>query len=134
MLAAAATEFVTPIFEESSDFAVFGHETFHPYSPVEPWRDGDEFPDAYTVHHWSGGWKSREYYRERVGRLQTRLHRARSKLDRARERNSKLAERAEAAERRLSAIESSRWWRARAWLVKLLGPARPALRRIARRR
>lgn len=131
---ATGPDFLTPIFAGFADLVVFDHEKFNPYSPVEPWRRDEEFPDAYAIHHWAGHWKSREYYKERVERLQTRLHRARSKLERARDRNSKLAARLEAAEARLSAIESSRWWRARARLVTLLGPARTALRRLARRR
>jgi hypothetical protein len=134
-LDAAATEFVTPIFEEASDVVVFGHEKFHPYSPVEPWRRDEDFPEAYTIHRWGGHWKSRDYYRQRVEHLQIRLHRARSRLERTRDRNRKLRRRLEASERRvaelerrLTALERSRWWRLRGRLRPLLRAARAVTR------
>jgi hypothetical protein len=37
-------------------FKVFPSSYFYPYRWDEKYREGESFPDAYAVHHWSGSW------------------------------------------------------------------------------
>lgn len=37
---------------------VFPSALFYPYHFSEPEREGDDFPDAYAIHHWGHGWTS----------------------------------------------------------------------------
>jgi mannosyltransferase OCH1-like enzyme len=41
---------------ERSTVKLFEPALFYPYHWQEPERDGDTFPDAYAVHHWSVSW------------------------------------------------------------------------------
>jgi mannosyltransferase OCH1-like enzyme len=41
-----------------SDVALFPANLFYPYHFSEPERDGEDFPDAYAVHHWANSWSS----------------------------------------------------------------------------
>jgi hypothetical protein len=42
--------------EQEPGVTIFGADKFYPYLWDEPERAGDEFPDAYAVHHWSLSW------------------------------------------------------------------------------
>jgi mannosyltransferase OCH1-like enzyme len=152
VLDSTGPHFLTPILGGRPDVTIFGHEKFHPYYATEPHRRDEDFPEAYAVHHWSGHWKTREFYeaqsarhRARIRRLQARVgalkqkrrrHRARirhlqasvgalkQKRRRARARLSAAELRIAELERRLDAIESTRWWRLRRWLGRLRRSAR----------
>lgn len=48
-------QFVTPVWMSGfyKDVRIFPQSYFYPYSYSELDRSGDEFPDAYAVHHWN---------------------------------------------------------------------------------
>ena len=47
---------MTLIAEQERDVTIFGAERFYPYLWDEPERAGEDFPDAYAVHHWATSW------------------------------------------------------------------------------
>ncbi|MGI8596727.1 MAG: glycosyltransferase [Thermoleophilaceae bacterium] len=111
--------FLTAILADFPDVTVFPAAYFYPYRHDEKHLRGQEFPDAYAVHHWTKTWESYDELRARVERLQRKLGRREARLEevkRARDR----------AVSRRKAIEGSRWWR--------LGGAAAAAARAVRRR
>ena len=95
--------FLAEMLAGHPDVTYFDHGLFYPYPFNELWRAGEEFPDAYGVHHWSKTWESREELRAKVEVLQKRVKRFK--------RHSEKAEREAAALRaRLEAIERT-WGR-----------------------
>ncbi|MGI8439959.1 MAG: glycosyltransferase family 32 protein [Thermoleophilaceae bacterium] len=105
---------------EEPDYVAFPPELFYPYSAEEWHRRHEHFPDAYAVHHWAYTWKwqTREDILASVSDLTAKLERAREQRERERERAERSSVKAAALEERLTAIESSRWWRARERLAK----------------
>lgn len=129
----ATVGLLTDVLSEAPDVEVFDSDTFYPYHPRHNPANGREFPDAYAVHHWGLTWKSKDDLRDRVRGLRDKLEAAQAeneKLQRKQQRMRKRLNRARAErkdlERRLKAIERSRWWRAR----KLVRPSGPLARRV----
>lgn len=50
--------FFTEIVAKHPQTVVFDPTFFYPYHWSEKWRKGQEFPDAYAVHHWTGSWRN----------------------------------------------------------------------------
>jgi mannosyltransferase OCH1-like enzyme len=50
--------FFTPVVADHPETMLFEAKLFYPYHWREKWRKGQEFPDAYAVHHWTASWKS----------------------------------------------------------------------------
>ena len=48
--------FFSLVLEQEPGVTIFGADKFYPYLWDEPERAGDEFPDAYAVHHWTLSW------------------------------------------------------------------------------
>jgi mannosyltransferase OCH1-like enzyme len=116
----AGPKYFTRLVADFPDIVVFDQATFYPFRSSEPYLRGKKYPDAYTIHHWSATWKSREAYAEQVEKLRGKLERQRQRTKRAEAQRAK-------AERRLAGIQASRWWRLRGGLARLAGPARPLL-------
>jgi inositol phosphorylceramide mannosyltransferase catalytic subunit len=105
----------TRVLKEFPDVTVFGSEKFYPYGWEEKHRAGEEFPRAYAVHHWAGTGRERFNPAEEIERLRWELAKS--------ERRRKKAEwRRQQLKKRLSAIETSAWWRLRLRLSALLRP------------
>jgi hypothetical protein len=51
---------LTLIAEQEPSVTIFGAERFYPYLWDEPERAGEDFPDAYAVHHWAASWRGAE--------------------------------------------------------------------------
>ena len=49
-------DFFTSVVARHPETVVFEAKLFYPYHWKEKWRKGQEFPDAYAVHHWNGSW------------------------------------------------------------------------------
>ncbi|MGI8804982.1 MAG: glycosyltransferase family 32 protein [Thermoleophilaceae bacterium] len=136
----ATVGLLTDVLSEAPDVEVFDSETFYPYHPRHNPANGREFPDAYAVHHWGLTWKTRDELRDRVRGLRDKLEgaeseaerlkrqrrRLRKRLKKTRTSNKRLAAELDRSERRLKAVQRSRWWRAR----RLARPARPLARRV----
>jgi len=136
----ATVGLLTDVLSEAPDVEVFDSETFYPYHPRHNPANGREFPDAYAIHHWGLTWKTRDELRDRVRGLRDKLEgaeseaerlkrqrrRLRRRLKKTRSRNRRLAAELDRSERRLKAVQRSRWWRAR----RLARPARPLARRV----
>ena len=52
-------QYLTPIARRFG-ITIFPRELFYPYSYTELERGGEEFPDAYAIHHWSNRRRERQ--------------------------------------------------------------------------
>lgn len=90
--------FLTEVLAGFPDVTVFGPETFYPYSWKERHRAGEEFPDAYAVHHWAKTWEEGpEELRARLDHLEAKLAKAKAERDEARRREREARDRLAAA-------------------------------------
>ena len=127
---ATGPRFLTRIFAEDPELLAFPHEYFHPRNFRASLNSEGEFPDAYTIHHWSHLWMTPEESRERLANKTRRIERLKTNLARARRRERAMGKRIEELERRIAAMERSRWWR----LGGRLRAARRGLGRLPGRR
>lgn len=49
--------YLTMLASDHRGLTVFDRELFYPFKWDEPHRRGEEFPDAYAIHHWDLSWK-----------------------------------------------------------------------------
>ena len=150
---ATGPRLLTDVLTALEDVRIFPPDAFyHFHHRRSPTKDR-ETPGAYAIHHVDASWKSTDDLRDDIRRLRNRLERADSRNQRlrrsrrrlgrratsARSRQRTLPRRLERVERRLATIERSHWWRLRARLAPVLGPARARVsaartrRRAARR-
>ena len=123
---ATGPRFLTPIFAADPELVAFPHELFHPYSFRDSWRRGEEFADAYTVHHWSHLWMTPDESRRRLANKTQRIDALKRRLRAARRGERKATASLAKAEARLAAIERSRWWRLGVRLKRIERRARGA--------
>jgi mannosyltransferase OCH1-like enzyme len=96
--------FFTYIVADFPDVTIFDPEKFYPYRWNEQHRAGEDFPEAYAIHHW-GSSGTRHTGRE-LSDLETEVERLREELARA---QHLLASQTA----RLRAIQHSGWWQLR---------------------
>jgi mannosyltransferase OCH1-like enzyme len=53
--------YITPILETRRDVRIFDQPLIYPYSYRELERGGEEFPNAYAVHHWANARRQRQF-------------------------------------------------------------------------
>jgi mannosyltransferase OCH1-like enzyme len=70
--------FFTSVVASHPETVVFEAKLFYPYHWAEKWRKGQEFPDAYAVHHWAKSWDEEEQQRIAstpfLRRISTKIH------------------------------------------------------------
>lgn len=54
----------TSVVARHPETVLFEANLFYPYNWREKWRKGQEFPNAYAVHHWAASWT--ESYHQRI--------------------------------------------------------------------
>jgi len=119
--------FFTELVTKFPEVRLFEPSLFYPYLWTEMHRQDEEFPDAYAVHHWSGGWQPEDKLRMdlqvlqgRLAKTEARRQKAQRLFDRAEERTKHATARLARNEKRLASVLDSRWWR----LGRLLSSSR----------
>jgi mannosyltransferase OCH1-like enzyme len=56
----AGPVYITEFLQGVRGVIIFSKEIFYPYYYTEMHRKGEEFPEAYAVHHWAGSWLKKE--------------------------------------------------------------------------
>jgi mannosyltransferase OCH1-like enzyme len=137
---ATGPRLLTEVLTSSEDVTIFAREVFYPFHPRRSPEGDVDHPGAYAIHHVEASWKTSEQLREDIRKLRNRLESTEARTQRTKQASRTLRKRVRRVEdrgrkldaeigrkqRRLGAIERSRWWRLRRALGRALRPLRAA--------